>query len=543
MKRYALSALMFFALTSAALAQEAPVPHKMPRTPVHREPIAGAGHAFPASREIAGQAIIIDGEKLRIGDIDMRLFGVVPPQLSASFGPQARAALDEVTNGQTVNCTIRDRDREERFLATCRSAGNVDLALELLRRGLAVVARGSVATTELAASYLAAEQAAAAQRTGVWSVAVPMAASMPAPMLAPVAPTAPAVLPNADTTHKLAEEKPLQAAVKSEPPKTVVAEPQAKPAWSQAPALAPSMVDVSHDSELSREPGFLARYQLLVTGILMLLTAFGTFAAFMFQRMRERRSEMQAIAAALRGELMAARSVCLARIRAATEIEDKDIVWPRIRATLYQAYVGRIGWLGAELARRVASIYGQASYYAAYYDAGDGSRVVTMPKRQALQALAQHIDDVLPRLAVIEHTGNPGTGRMNPGKPAAAIAAPSASHSSGQPAALTARPSASTTPDLSPATVDAAAISGETAGGQAGFGVGPAHLWTVMRKFARGPWGERKESAANDPIAEYTALIEEEMKRFSFQEGEEGVEPEASPQEPSNAWTPKSGAL
>ena len=127
------------------------------------------------------------------------------------------------------------------------------------------------------------------------------------------------------------------------------------------------------------------------------------------ERRRDRRDEMKAIAAALRGELLAARAVCQARLKTWAESESKSAAWPRIRSTLYQAYVGRIGSLGAMLARQIASIYGQAVDYAAYYNSAssEGLRPEGVSKRQALQTLVQHIEEVLPKLAAIEQTGVP----------------------------------------------------------------------------------------------------------------------------------------
>ncbi|MGB9154731.1 MAG: hypothetical protein WCD70_16785, partial [Alphaproteobacteria bacterium] len=105
MKKTAISCLALACMISlAAQAQEAPAPRRMPRTPVSQEPLAPPRDPMPASRQVEGLAAIIDGEKLRIGEIDMRLFGIVPPQLAASFGPQARAALDTLAGGQNVTC-------------------------------------------------------------------------------------------------------------------------------------------------------------------------------------------------------------------------------------------------------------------------------------------------------------------------------------------------------------------------------------------------------------------------------------------------------
>jgi endonuclease YncB( thermonuclease family) len=405
MKKLSLLSLMAILLMSGiAIAQEAPTPNRAPRTPVNRQAVVAAKPVIAPATVVQGTATIIDSERIRMGDIDMRLFGVVTPQLSAPFGPQARTFLDNLVLGQTVNCVIRDRDQSGRFLATCRNSENNDLALELLKRGLAVTARGSLASTDLLTPYANAEQAAQAQKIGLWSGAVPPAAKIDAASAATVAAVAalPAPAPVAPPVETKKEE---QAAAKID--KDAAAQVQAKvsSAAMAASALAPD------DDIVVASPsvGFLARYQLMITGILMLATALSIIAAISSQRRRERIDERKAIAAALRGELMAARAVCLGRFKLMTnEADDKSATWPRIRATLYQAYVGRLGFLGAELARQIASIYGQASDYAAYYNTKDdeAQKDNNMPKRQALQNLVNYIEEVLPKLATIELTGH-----------------------------------------------------------------------------------------------------------------------------------------
>ncbi len=149
--------------------------------------------------------------------------------------------------------------------------------------------------------------------------------------------------------------------------------------------------------------GFFERYQLLVTGLLMLFTIMGIIGAVLFQRWIDKKEELRSIAAALRGELMAARAVCLARLGGG-EGEERNFTWPRIRTLVFQAYVGRLGMLGAVLSRQIASIYGQASDYSAYFEGprkGDAKNAV-VSKRQALQTLMNHIEEVLPKLARVE---------------------------------------------------------------------------------------------------------------------------------------------
>ena len=390
----ALSFLGSFLAASAGAQALMPAPRKMPREPVARENLAGSREAAPPARQVEGPAAIIDGEKLRIADTDLRLFGIVPPQLSASYGPQARAALDMLAGGQSVTCQIRDRDRDGRLLATCRNASGLDMAMELLKRGLAVTARGSIAETELAAPYASAEQAAQNQKIGLWSVAM-LSSAVPIP--APAAAPAPQAKQESVPANDNKEEKP---APKSEKP-SADTQTQAKIAADLLAQQTQSKLD--DNAWVSREDkGFFERYQILIAGFLMLATACGIMGALWAQKNRDRCEEIKATAAALRGELMAARSVCLGRARSITsEDEDKAATWPRLRATLYQAYVGRLGLLGAELARQVASIYGQAGDYAALYHAPNES-----PKKQALEILAKRIEDVLPKLAEIERSGH-----------------------------------------------------------------------------------------------------------------------------------------
>ena len=62
------------------------------------------------------------------------------------------------------------------------------------------------------------------------------------------------------------------------------------------------------------------------------------------------------------------------------------------------------------LARQVASIYGQASDYAAYFNPANGIAVdprgeAILQAAGALQTLVQHIEEVLPKLAISNRRG------------------------------------------------------------------------------------------------------------------------------------------
>lgn len=423
---------------AVALAQDMPPPRSMPRIPVARENVMGSRPQPALARQVQGGALIIDGEKLRVAENDLRLFGIVPPQLAASFGPQARGTLDALTAGQNVVCQIRDRDRDGRLLATCM-AGNADLALELLKRGLAVTARGSLASSEYLASYVAAEEGAQNQKIGLWSVAIPAAAK---PAAAPAALPTPAAMPTPApvTTTEAAPQISQPQAPIAAPPVNItpaVTPPVPAPAAAPAPASLSSVIkedkkvtasvnsaNNSANQKITQElvtqqaqahldenftplsaPGFFERYQILLAGLLMLTTALTLITAVWVQKRRDKRDEIKSIAAALRGELMAARGVCMGRVKSITnEDEDRAAMWPRIRATLYTAYVGRLGLLGAELARQISSIYGQSSDYAAFYTPSNPSQGHL--KKQALETLTRYIDDVLPKLNTLERSGS-----------------------------------------------------------------------------------------------------------------------------------------
>lgn len=423
-----------------AWAQEAPAPRKMPRLPVLRQTVAETKTTPSVPRSATGIATILDTERLRVGDVEVRLFGIIPPQLSASFGPQTRVALDGLSATGETTCAIRDRNREGHLLAICTNANKGDLALGLLKRGLATTARGSLKGTEIESSYTAAEQAAQAQKLGLWSIVPPSAVTDSSIRNISVrnevikaALAEPATKDSANKNEAKAEEPPATEPKTEKVEKTELAAPEPKKKTQETgpqkdtkeapPPLVISaplekftqVVPLGNTTEnavsVPEKKDFFSRYQLLMTGVMMLLTAFGVMGALVFQRRTEKREELRSIAAALRGELMAARGVCQARLNIMrTDTESKrNTPWPRVRALLFQAYVSQLGRLGADLARQVASIYGQASDYASYYNALNPTeaQALAFSKRQALQTLVEHIEEVLPRLAQIEISGLP----------------------------------------------------------------------------------------------------------------------------------------
>ena len=130
----------------------------------------------PPAPVFAGPAAVVDGDTLKIDGTRIRLFGIDAPEMSEwPWGPRARSALEELTDGRTVTCLQRDTDRYDRPVATCATAETPDLAEALIAGGLAITYRRFTAGTELHEAYMAAELAARAEGLG------PAAASTTAP--------------------------------------------------------------------------------------------------------------------------------------------------------------------------------------------------------------------------------------------------------------------------------------------------------------------------------------------------------------------------
>ncbi len=568
-----LAVMAILGLSGAAVAgpDDAPTPRKMPRTPVAKQQLAiNSKPVFAPGKIVEGKASVIDTERLSIGDVEVRLFGVVPPQLSAFYGPQARAALDTMAAAGVVSCVVRDRDRDGRLLATCHDSNKQDMAEILLRRGLAVTARGSLRPTDLAAPYMAAEQAAQSQKTGLWSVAPPTAAEVKVVatetkdqdakakdgMLASLFASA----TNAHTEEKMEMPKAEAAKTETKPiantenTKPVAAAVEAPPAAVVA-TLVPLAETPASPAEAATPTAFVERYQLLITGLLMLFTALSISGALIFNRWHDKREELRSIAAALRGELQAVRAVCIARLQTLTsDREDRATSWPRIRVLVFQAYVGRLGQLGANLARQIASIYGQASDYAAYYNAANSTDAKFEPvsKRQSLQTLVQHIEEVLPRLVEVEQTGHrngkasmrllrrtqvlPLPTNPRPGKSLPLQATPvdtTAETQHIEARAITHEIRSEVVPEKPAAAAADAKVSKEqmaeavvaaatvvTAAAPETAATETAPLWGVIRRFTADRLERtKKEIAMEDLIPDYAAMTDDEIEALAYAEG------------------------
>ncbi|HVZ01543.1 MAG TPA: thermonuclease family protein [Dongiaceae bacterium] len=140
-----------------------------------------------APQSLEGPAKAVTGDRISLGDYQVRLYGIAAPDMGSEHGPASRLALDSLLAGQRVKCTIFGKTPASDLLGQC-SAGDTDLAKQLVARGFAAVYRDSTAGTDpasLDADYDAAETQARQGNLGIWSK--PAAATphpdSPAPIL------------------------------------------------------------------------------------------------------------------------------------------------------------------------------------------------------------------------------------------------------------------------------------------------------------------------------------------------------------------------
>jgi endonuclease YncB( thermonuclease family) len=141
---------------------------------------SGAMLAQPASLE--GQVVrVIDGDTVVLQDTygtrhTLRLAGIDAPEKRMPYGMAARQQLFQWVAGQAVTALTTKQDRYGRTVATVLLHGQ-DVNLAMVQNGLAWhytrYAREQPALQ--ANAYAAAEQAARAERVGLWQDSAPVA--------------------------------------------------------------------------------------------------------------------------------------------------------------------------------------------------------------------------------------------------------------------------------------------------------------------------------------------------------------------------------
>ena len=130
------------------------------------------GHSAGAA-DLSGNARVIDGDTISIGDTRIRVWGIDAPEREQTClgkngdvyecGQDSAAVLGELTHHGRVECERKDYDRYGRVVAVCRSDSD-ELNLTMVRRGWAVdYAKYS------GGRYRTEEQQARRERLGIWA--------------------------------------------------------------------------------------------------------------------------------------------------------------------------------------------------------------------------------------------------------------------------------------------------------------------------------------------------------------------------------------
>lgn len=119
----------------------------------------------------SGPIKVVDGDSLRRGDADIRLYGIDAPEYRQmcrddqhrdwACGRSSADALRDLIDGRDAACVAFDQDRYGRNVAEC-TIGTLDLAEEMVRQGWALAYRRH------SFAYVGAEAKARKAKRGIW---------------------------------------------------------------------------------------------------------------------------------------------------------------------------------------------------------------------------------------------------------------------------------------------------------------------------------------------------------------------------------------
>jgi endonuclease YncB( thermonuclease family) len=122
--------------------------------------------AVQAEGALRGDLLQIGGQYIRLYGIEAFTFDQICQDrhvMPWRCGVAAKALLDQLVENQSLNCVVVNEDHYGRYTASCTNEDGVDLAAELVRRGLALAHR--VHPNE----YGALEDEARTAEVGAWA--------------------------------------------------------------------------------------------------------------------------------------------------------------------------------------------------------------------------------------------------------------------------------------------------------------------------------------------------------------------------------------
>ena len=119
-------------LLKKSLRRAAPTAQPPPAFDAHH------GQKLAKPKTIKGRAYIVDGDTVKLGNTQIRLFGIDAPELDHPYGIKAKWALHKLCKGCEITAVITDIDHYGRTVAACYLPDGKDLSAEMVKLGLAL---------------------------------------------------------------------------------------------------------------------------------------------------------------------------------------------------------------------------------------------------------------------------------------------------------------------------------------------------------------------------------------------------------------------
>lgn len=120
-----------------------------------------------------GKVTVIDGDSLKVGDKEIRLFGLDAPEYNQTCfdekkqeyacGQVSRDFLVHLAHKKEAKCIYAEKDKYERFLSKC-FIGEISLNEELVKNGMAVIYNFNESSEKMDELEASAKK----QKLGIW---------------------------------------------------------------------------------------------------------------------------------------------------------------------------------------------------------------------------------------------------------------------------------------------------------------------------------------------------------------------------------------
>ena len=122
------------------------------------------------SKTITGNAVVVDGDTLKIGIYKIRLHGIDAPEIKQTCyiekkewkcGEKAKESLSNLSNLKKVRCLTNQKDQYNRYIAVCY-INNLNINKWMVENGWAIAYR------YYSMDYVKNEEIANKNKAGIW---------------------------------------------------------------------------------------------------------------------------------------------------------------------------------------------------------------------------------------------------------------------------------------------------------------------------------------------------------------------------------------